>query len=84
MTIRRLAGSGVDIGSFERQTLDAALFVVNTAQDELDFSNGAVSLREAIAVANISAEEETITFASDVFAGGSSSVIRLTQGELVD
>ena len=78
-----VAGSGVDIGSFERQTFGAALFVVNTAQDELDFSNGAVSLREAIAVANASAEEETITFDMSVFTGGGSSVIRLTQGELV-
>ena len=57
-----VAGSGVDIGSFERQTFDAAVFVVNTAQDELVFSNGAVSLREAIALANSSLGEDTITF----------------------
>ena len=76
-------GSGVDIGSFERQTFDAAFFVVNTAQDELVFSNGAVSLREAIALANSSLGEDTITFDPDVFTGGASSVIRLTQGELV-
>ena len=77
------SGNRIDIGAFERQTFAAAFFVVTTTQDELDFSNSAVSLREAIYIANGSPGSDTITFDSSVFSGGDNNVIRLTQGELV-
>ena len=78
-----VAGFSVDIGAFERQTLDPTLFVVNTAQDELDFSNDVTSLREAINSANGSFGADAISFDPSVFTGGDDNVIRLIQGELV-
>ena len=57
----RIAGSAIDIGAFERQILPASSFVVNTAVDELDFSNSDVSLREAIAAIG-SAGVDTVSF----------------------
>ena len=58
----RGAGLRVDIGSYERQTLDPSFFVVTTATDELDYSNADVSLREAISRATGSVGADTITF----------------------
>ena len=76
-------GNGVDIGSYERQTLPADLFVVTTATDELDFSTTDTSLREAINFANGSIGADTITFDPAVFDGaGSNSLIRLGGTEL--
>ena len=54
-------GMGIDLGAYERQTLDPAWFVVTTDEDELD-ENDDVSLREAIQHANGSVGPETITF----------------------
>ncbi len=73
----RIANSTVDIGAFESQTLAASSFIVTTTNDELDFSNTAVSLREAINSANGNLGVDTITFASGV-----TGTITLTRGEL--
>ncbi len=56
-------GNGVDIGAFERQTLN---LVVDTISDENngDFSAGDLSLREAIVLANDIPGADTITFSS--------------------
>ena len=54
------------------------LLVVNTAIDELNFNNTAVSLREAIQVANRRSDLSTITFDPNLVAP-----IVLTLGELV-
>jgi CSLREA domain-containing protein len=56
----------LDIGSVESQALAPAMFVVTTANDELDFSNSLVSLREAITIANIESNVDNITFATSV------------------
>ncbi len=76
----RIADGRVDIGAYEAQPFDPALFVVTTANDELDFSNSAVSLREAIYFANVSPGTDSIRFSSAVLAAG--LVIHLTLGEL--
>ncbi|MEM7313656.1 MAG: CSLREA domain-containing protein, partial [Planctomycetota bacterium] len=55
-------GNGIDIGAYEQQSLDPTLFRVTTTNDEFDFNNSDVSLREAIALANGNAGQETITF----------------------
>jgi len=60
----RVAGGRIDIGAYERQTLgNPALFVVTTTDDEFDYANEAVSLREAINSANGSVGADVITFA---------------------
>ena len=41
-----------------------------------------ISLREAIVASNNTTGDDTITFDSSVFTGGTNSLIRLTQGEL--
>ncbi|MDB4766281.1 hypothetical protein OAG71_01190 [bacterium] len=73
-------GTGVDIGAFELHAL-----VVDNQVDEDDGNHGVgdLSLREAIGLVNGDAELDTITFAANVFTGGDSNVIRLTQGQLV-
>ena len=69
----------VDIGAYESETPDPSLFVVTTTNDELDFSNAGVSLREAITVANEVAGADTITF-STLF--DTAQTIDLILGEL--
>ena len=56
-------GNGIDIGAYERQTLS---LVVDTTADENDgdFSEGDLSLREAIGLANDNVGADTITFSS--------------------
>ena len=78
-------GSAVDIGAFERQVPAGFPLVVDNPVDESDgdFSQGDLSLREAIELANDGAGADTITFDGSVFTGGTASVLRLTQGELV-
>ncbi|MEM9657601.1 MAG: choice-of-anchor Q domain-containing protein, partial [Planctomycetota bacterium] len=71
-------GSQVDIGAVERQSLPSGPIVVTTTDDELNFLNSEVSLREAIALANGSAGLDTITFANAL----SGRSIMLTRGEL--
>ena len=73
-------GTGVDIGAFELH----ALLVDNPIdEDDGNVAVGDLSLREAVRLANDSSILNTITFDGTVFTGGDSSVIRLTQGELV-
>ena len=67
------AGSGVDIGAYERQTIVGFPFVVDTTSDENDgiYSPGDFSLREAIVLANASLNgftTETITFDPVLFS----------------
>ena len=79
-----VSGSGVDIGAFELQTL-SPMVVVDDRVDENDgdLRAGDLSLREAIDLTNLNLGANTITFDPLEFSGGSSSLIRLTQGELV-
>ncbi|MDB4766277.1 hypothetical protein OAG71_01170 [bacterium] len=96
---RRLAQSqrcGLDFQTLEPRNLLAAI-VVSSASDVVsptadtssiaglianDGGDG-ISLREAIAAADNTTGEDTITFDESVFTGGDNSVIRLIQGELV-
>ncbi len=71
-------GGGVDIGSYERQSLASSFFVVTTTADELDFSDSDVSLREAIESANGSIGTDAITFDSNLLG----QTIQLEHGEL--
>ena len=73
-------GARIDIGAYEWQTLDPALFVVTTAADEYDYSNGVVSLREAINSSNANLGADTITFGpslsgATIVLGGTELVI---------
>ncbi len=68
----------VDIGAYERQTLASPFFHVTTANDEFDYSNSDVSLREAINSANGSVGADTITFDAAL----SGETIDLTLGQL--
>ena len=72
----RTVGEGTDIGAFEVQETDGGGenptdLVVSTLEDENDgdFSQGDLSLREAIALANEQEGEDTITF-DDSLNGG--------------
>ncbi len=78
----RIAGTTVDMGAYEQQALAASFFVVTTLNDELDYSNTDVSLREAINAANGNLGTDTITFASALTSSGPAT-IKLTQGELL-
>ena len=69
-------GNATDILSPTADTSSIAALVTNDGGD-------GISLREAVTAANNTAGEDAITFDGDVFTGGSSNVIRLTQGELV-
>lgn len=57
-------GGGVDIGAHETQGFAPSFFFVTTIDDELDFSNADVSLREAIYTANGNSGTNSITFDS--------------------
>ena len=73
-------GTGVDIGAYELRVL-----LVDNPIDEDDGIEvvGDLSLREAIRLANDNPLLNVISFDATVFTGGDSSLIRLTQGELV-
>jgi len=73
----RVASSSIDIGEFELQSLN---LVVDTLDDESDgdYSDGDLSLREALKLANAFAGADTITFDGSL-AGGE---IDLSLGEL--
>lgn len=58
----RIDNQTVDMGAFEIQSVSGSLLIVTTADDELDFSNNLVSLREAIQVANGIVGPATIGF----------------------
>ncbi|MEL7276202.1 MAG: hypothetical protein AAGK98_06985 [Pseudomonadota bacterium] len=59
-----------------------AIFIVTSNSDVSDASDGVLTLREAIELANGSAGTDTIMFDAAVFDGGENSLVRLTQGEL--
>jgi uncharacterized protein YndB with AHSA1/START domain len=71
----RTVGKGTDIGAFEVQDGDGETtpdeLVVSTLEDESDgdFSEGDLSLREAIALSNENEGEDTITFDSSLSGG---------------
>ncbi len=72
----------LDMGAFERQILDESRFIVSTIEDEFDndFSEGDISLREAINAANGNPGMDVITFSEALFV--SSQDLLLTLGEL--
>ncbi len=77
----RLVGRSVDIGAYEHQVLSPDSFIVNTTDDELDYSNSAVSLREALNNADGSFGSETVSFDTALFS--TPQTILLTLGELL-
>ena len=80
----RIADGGVDIGAFERQSVESTTLVVSTNTDIEDgnYQPGELSLREAISITNDNTGGNTITFAQSVFDGGMNSLIRLSGTEL--
>jgi predicted outer membrane repeat protein len=68
------------MGAYEYQ---AYTLVVDTLVDENDgdYSPGDFSLREALAIANIAPEQDTIEFSPNLTAGGPAKIV-LTMGEL--
>ena len=78
-----VGGARIDMGAYERQTLAASSFVVDTLvdEDDADYSAGDRSLREVISLAHGSSGAETITFAAALMSGGPATIL-LTQGEL--
>ena len=81
----RTVGNGTDIGAFEvqegstpttREFLNALVVSILEDENDGDFSDGDLSLREAIALAN---SGDTVTFADNL----SGSTINLSLGELV-
>jgi len=76
--LSRIANGTVDIGAYEAQTS----IVVNTTSDASTVTNGAISLRAALAIFNDAADSLTISFDPTVFAAGTLHTITLTQGPL--
>jgi hypothetical protein len=74
------AGTGIDIGAFERQSIVGLTLQVDSVGDEIDgnYSIGNLTLREAIGLANGSVGAETITFDASL----SGQTITLTGSEL--
>jgi CSLREA domain-containing protein len=62
------SGTGIDMGSFERQPIPAGLLVVDVIDDVInsDFTTGDLSLREALNLANIISGPDTISFSSSL------------------
>jgi predicted outer membrane repeat protein len=80
----RVFGGRIDIGAYERQSVQIPSLIVDTLVDETDgdYSTGDLSLREAIGLANGNVDSlQTITFAPSLTAGGAAT-IHLTRGEL--
>ncbi|MEM7312475.1 MAG: CSLREA domain-containing protein [Planctomycetota bacterium] len=77
-------GTGADMGAQERQSHSESLFNVNTTQDELDFSNSTVSLREAVEIANGNPGLDTISFDPAVFDNDAPIVLELGEIEITD
>jgi hypothetical protein len=78
----RSFGPAVDIGAVEYQTIPAALLVVTTTADHVDYADADVSLREAINSAVGSAGDNTITFGGPVFTDATPDTIALEHGQL--
>ncbi len=75
------AGTGIDIGAYERQTLPGFLLVVDTVTDEYDgdYSVGDLSLREVVDLVGGSVGDETVTFDAAVFATPQTILLGLGQ-----
>ena len=78
-----IGGPRMDIGAYERQTVENLTLVVDTLVDESDgnYGSGDMSLREAIGISNGSIGPNSISFASALTSGGPATIL-LTQGEL--
>ena len=59
-----------------------ATFTVDTVADSVDSSDGNLSLREAVGLANDSPGVDTIVFDAGVFDGTPDDIIRLTSGQI--
>ena len=79
----RIIGGRIDIGAFEFRNPPGLILVVDTLVDESDgnYSIGDLSLREAIQLANLAPDENTIHFDPALTAGGPAT-IQLLLGEL--
>jgi hypothetical protein len=77
-------GARIDMGSYERQESAPFHLFVDTLADELDgdYSSGDFSLREAVEIANLNPDADTISFAPALTADGPATIL-LTQGELL-
>ncbi len=71
----RVVNGSVDIGAYERKLV--AELVVSTLVDENDgdYSDGDLSLREAMALAATYAYDQVITFSPDLFVDGSRTIV---------
>ena len=76
-----------DLGAFELDvqvlTPEDPGLIVTTLDDVVDQFDGLTSLREAVAFANADGVASEITFDVNVFTGGATNLIRLTQGQIV-
>jgi len=79
----RVFNGRIDIGAFEYQQPSDLNLLVDTLVDENDgnYSRGDLSLREAIALANLWPSTDTIRFDPALTANGPATIV-LTQGEL--
>jgi CSLREA domain-containing protein len=79
----RVGYGRIDIGAFEAPFVVGAELVVGTPTDELDnnLAPGDLSLREAIGLANLDADSQTISFAPALTNSGA-AVMNLLLGEL--
>ncbi len=79
----RVVNGRIDIGAFEYQEPADLNLLVDTLADESDsdYSRGDLSLREAIALANLWPSTDTIRFDSALTASGPATIL-LTMGEL--
>ena len=77
-----VGGPRIDIGAYESQFASVPALIVDTTTDEidLDLGPGDLSLREAIAVANVNPGVDTVTF--DALLDGSTILLNLGLGEL--
>ena len=78
-----VGGARIDLGAYERQESEPFHLFVDTLADELDgdYSSGDFSLREAIEIANLNPDEDTISFASSLTTAGPATIL-LTMGEM--
>src|SRR4029079_15828086 len=73
----RVVGGRIDMGAFEFQGVPVSSLVVDILGDESDgdYSPGDLSLREALQLANLAADANTIHFAPSLTAGGPTSIV---------
>lgn len=83
MYFPRVVANRIDIGAFEFHSPPGPTLVVDTLVDESDgnYAAGDLSLREALQLANLDADENTIQFSPALTANGAATIL-LTQGAL--